>query len=1022
MFSAFAAVLLVVGVVFAVLALSISSLLHAGDETRHSNEVSLLAITSERSVIDVETGIRGYLLTGQRGFLEPYTQGLASLAVHLPQIEREVAGDRAQLARASSLSAAVKSYEQSYAMPLASARHIPPASQRDAITAQGKQLVDSLRQRFATFEGQQQLETARHRRARASSATTAMTVAGGGFVLVALLLVGLAFYLARSVLSPMRRVAQAVAKTGDDATALTVSCGGHGEVRALGLAFNSMSQALSEREQKLKVMTDRFQRILDNATSLIFIKDAESRYLLVNRELARVRGVRISDIVGQSEQELSPGEVGDSVRAADEAVLKGGVPVSFEQDFPLPDGMHTFLSVKFPMHDENGADAIGGIATDITAQKRAVAEALAASRVKSQFVANMSHEIRTPLNGVVGMANLLRDTELDPVQREYANALTASSEALLSVINNVLDFSKIEAGQMELDPTDFKLRDVVEEACLVLAGQARAKGIEISHWVDADVPATVNGDRGRLRQVLLNLLSNAVKFTASGEVVLHVRAERASVLRFEISDTGLGISSEQAQRIFEPFAQADPSTTRKYGGTGLGLTISRELVHRMGGQIGSEPGKSKGSVFWFTAELTTVASRVAPRPLRAHLRGVKALVVDDNETNRAIFTQYLSGWGLVVESVARPSGAILALERAVKDGEPYELALLDFDMPEMNGVELLRRIRERPSLRTLHPMILSSSPLGREAFNGLEQVAVLTKPPRQSELYDAIAATLSGVPVHSETDRVAGDSQPQGPVILIAEDNEINRVVAKAMLTRQGRRTAIAHNGREAVEMALSESYGAILMDCQMPELDGYEATRAIRAAENGAHIPIIAMTAHSLPGDRERCLAAGMDDYLSKPVQPDHLNTVIRRWLAGPGALPEAQANGVGKRVEHSTASQGDDPDAAALDSATVNQLRETLTGEMRASLLASFAESLPKCIAEIGAAVERGDHMELRRVAHLLKGSSATLGAGRLRSICVKLEQTGRDSDRPIDGQQLDTLRAAATEALEELRGQLL
>ncbi len=777
------------------------------------------------------------------------------------------------------------------------------------------------------------------------------------------------------------------------------------------------------------VRDELFQGILDNVNAVIYVKDADGRYLLVNREFERIRSLKAEEILGRSEDEIGSGELAKRVRAADRAVIESGTPMSSEQGLLTPDGERTFLSVKFPVQTEAGAvTAIAGFSTDITDQRDALTRAVDASRLKSEFVANVSHEIRTPLNGVVGMTNLLRDTPLDPVQREYADALAASSEALLGVIDKILDFSKIEAGHLELDPTDFDLRGAVEEACLMLAEQAHAKGLQINHWVDADLPGTVTGDRGRLRQILLNLLSNAVKFTASGEVVVRVSDGGGETVRFEVSDTGAGIEGDRASHLFEAFVQADQSTTRRYGGTGLGLAISRELAHRMGGAIGAEPRDGGGSLFWFTAKLTAVGTVEEPVRTQREFLGLRALIVDDNATNRTIFEQYLKAWGLTCESVDRPSAALAALEHASRCGEPFELALLDFHMPEMNGVELARAIRERPALRALHILVLSSSPLERETFAGIEIAALLTKPARQSQLYEAIAAAIAGPSAHIEPGPpVKTRAEPNGPLVLLAEDNKINRTVATALLNKHGLRTAAALNGREAAEMALAGDYAAILMDCQMPELDGYEATRRIRAQERGRHVPVIAMTAHSMPGDRERCLAAGMDDYLSKPVRAEQLEVIVKRWLSGeepdtqshgePGVRPRGAGNDATPAVKRGS-SDADE----VLNQATIVELRDTLTLEMRESLIQELEESLPKCLADTVSAAQRGDQLELRRVAHILKGTAATFGATRLEFACQRLEHTGRDRDPAVEEEQLEELRATASEACEALGPRLL
>jgi PAS domain S-box-containing protein len=723
------------------------------------------------------------------------------------------------------------------------------------------------------------------------STRTAAVLAGGGFALVVLLLALLATYLVLAVLMPIRRVARAAQQLGEGDHSARVPQRGGGEVGALAHAFNSMSATLEERERTLRITNERFQGVLDNANAAIYIKDASSRYLLVNREFERIRSVTAEAVLGRNGYELGSAETPEQVRATDRAVIEGGAPISFEQQVQSPEGDRTYLVVKFPVQDEQGAvTAVAGISTDITDHKLALAEAVEASRHKSEFVSNMSHEIRTPLNGVVGMTNLLRDTSLDPVQREYADALVASTEALLLVVNDILDFSKIEAGRLELDLTDFELRGAVEQTCAVLAEQAHAKGLGLRHSVQAGVPVTVTGDERRLRQILLNLLSNAVKFTVAGEVVVRVFDDGPGVVRFEVSDTGVGIEEDQAAHLFDSFVQADLSTTRRYGGTGLGLAISRELAHRMGGAIGAEPGQEGGSLFWFTAKLPAVVA--AEEPVR----------------NRA-------------------------------------------------------QLEPRPPAKT--------------------------RPP-------------------SHATRV-----------LVVEDNEINHAVAKALLIKQGLQSVTAHNGRQAVEMALANDYAAILMDCQMPELDGYDATRLIRAAEGARHVPIIALTAHSMPGDRERCLAAGMDDYLSKPVTAGQLESAIKRWL--PGHQPATQNDGREGRAASALEDWAADSEEL-LDQATIADLRDALTVEMRESLMQTFLTALPKCMSEIVGAAQRGDQVELRRVAHLLKGSAATLGAARLGAACQRLERTGRDRDPDIEQAQLDALALTVAETRRALREQLL
>jgi CheY-like chemotaxis protein len=512
--------------------------------------------------------------------------------------------------------------------------------------------------------------------------------------------------------------------------------------------------------------------------------------------------------------------------------------------------------------------------------EEARALAIDASHAKSEFVANMSHELRTPLNGVIGITNLLRRTALDSTQSDYVDALVASGEALLAVIGEVLDFSKIEAGHLELDRIDFNVREAVEAACYILAEQAHAKGLEISHWVDADVPTMVHGDRARLRQILLNLLGNAVKFTAAGEVSLRVARHGTDELSFSVSDTGVGIDKDQATHLFEAFVQADQSTSRQYGGTGLGLTISSQLVKAMGGEIVADRRDVGGSVFWFTASLPEVAAATESAERHPELRGMRALIVDDNATNREILAHYLESWGIDHTAVAEAADAIDALDQAEQAARPFELVVVDVNLPALGGMDLVRAMRERPTPPTTKVLVLSSSAVEPGSFTDSGVGAVLAKPSGQRTMHDAIAAVITGVSARIEPLRADAVHPDRGLKILIADDNEINSMLTGELLAQFGLQTAIAHGGLEAVEMAGLKGYAAILMDCQMPGIDGFEATRRIRLAENGHRVPIIAMTALTMPGDEQRCLDAGMDAYVSKPVLSNELDLALQRWL----------------------------------------------------------------------------------------------------------------------------------------------
>jgi two-component system, sensor histidine kinase and response regulator len=839
----------------------------------------------------------------------------------------------------------------------------------------------------------------------------------------------------------------------------------------VGRIVRAAAKARRNDERLRTAIDERLQLagIVESSDDAIIGQTLGGRIISWNRGAEKLYGYEPGEIVGTSVTTLIPSDRMDELAATMERI--NADKVDHRQTVRLGRGgraIDVALTIS-PVYNASGElTGAATIARDITERKRIEADlvlardqALDASRSKSEFVANMSHEIRTPLNGVIGMTDLLRDTPLDPVQREYLNALASSSEALLAVINDILDFSKMEAGRLELDPVDFELRGAIEEACLMLAKQAHAKGLEINHWVDADLPAAVTGDRARLRQVLLNLLANAVKFTDSGEVVLRVSRAESERVRFAVLDTGVGIDDTRATSLFEAFVQADLSSSRRHGGTGLGLAISRQLVERMGGEIGARAREDGGSEFWFTAQLVPARAPIDSAPARPELIGRRVLVVDNNPTNRTILERYLSDWGLSCETTDLPASALAKLEGAVASGHPFELAVLDYKMPEMNGIELAHAIRERPALSTVKLLMLSSAVVDRDSLTPAGILRLLSKPARQAELYQAIADAVSGIGRRDAPQRgPEGLPDPGGPIVLVAEDNEVNRAVAKALLAKRNLRTETAANGKEALRMSQAREYAAILMDCQMPELDGYEATRRIRELETDRHTPIIAMTAHSMAGDRERCLAAGMDDYLSKPVRANELDAAIERWLPGhkwgsaagaphgetdadslsagsdavrDGSLRQKPASRKRARVVSTgRTDNGDEPsssDGAAgdrqadelLDARTVGTLRETLTPEMRSHLMSKFEESLPKVLAEIEQAVHDHDTVALRRSAHLLKGSSATLGADRLRRVCLRLEQT-RAGDDGVGETALDELRAVASETGEALHAQLV
>lgn len=768
------------------------------------------------------------------------------------------------------------------------------------------------------------------------------------------------------------------------------------------------STDIRRNETELKNSQQIFDSYINNSPAVIFMKDFDGRYVTVNRSFEKFLNLTVNEVYGKDDFELLPKEIAEVVRANDLSVLQTGKTIEAIEMVPDAEGNeHYWVSHKFLIETATGKKLLGGIAVDITERKQLEIDlesardaALESARLKSAFLTNVSHELRTPMNGVIGMTELLLETPLDRTQREYADTIRQSGDALLTVINDILDLAKIEAGKLRFEAMDFNIRETIDSTVELLAPRAYQKGLEIASLIATDIPPVLRGDAGRLRQVLTNLIGNAIKYTEHGEIGIRVdtiKNERKNVaLRFSVSDTGIGIAPENLRHLFQPFGQVDDSMTRRFGGTGLGLVISKQIVEMMNGEITVESNVGKGSTFTFTGNFEhSIEGRRKDAPPRASLEGRRVVIADDKKIMRENLGNYAQLWDMRTRAVANGEELLAALQSAAASGEPFDVAVVDMNLPDWEGFDLARRIKSDDHLSRTRIVLTTAYGQRGDAAEAKNSgvSAYLTKPIRGGQFFDCLATVLKELDspdaaAHSDSSplvtrhtlreakalstakKIAAEKRDVR--LLVVEDNDINRRLLLLQLEQLGIKADIATDGVDALEKVEKKDYELILMDCQMPRLDGYGATREIRRREDMRRsrgervsaLKIVALTAHSLSGEREKCIDAGMDEYLAKPVKLGELSAMIKRFTSDES--PSA-------------------PSAAS---------HEPSIDDFNAEIIQLYLLETGHRIEAIKAAMAAGDATEVARLAHAVRGNALAINDLASANIAGRLENLAQNS----------------------------